>query len=169
VKNCTIAHKKHYSHSHTDKHTQTLTLSHPQTHSNTHTLTPTNTLKHSNTHTLTPTNTLKHSHSHTYTHKHTQTLSLTLMNSHMHTLYASFLLSFFHKNSNLVSHFIVSHKCIRFSWGVLSIIFLLKSISSTVYVRIFCTKFLHKRLQSCVLGLTFLGAKILAQNAHIKC
>jgi len=48
-------------------------------------------------------------------------------------------------------------------WGIQ------ESILSTFYIQIFCTKFWRPKLQSCVLGLKFFGAKTLAQNAGVKC
>jgi len=40
----------------------------------------------------------------------------------------------------------------------------LESILSTFYASVLCTKFWHLKLQSCVLGLKFFGAKISATN-----
>jgi len=54
-------------------------------------------------------------------------------------------------------------------WTSLSKVLLQVSISSTFYVRIFCTKLWRKKFQSCVLGLKYFGAKISVQNEHVKC
>jgi len=43
------------------------------------------------------------------------------------------------------------------------------SISSRFYSSVFCTKFWHQKLLSCVLSLRFFGAKISVQNVRIKC
>jgi hypothetical protein len=37
------------------------------------------------------------------------------------------------------------------------------------YTHIFCTKLFRQKLQSCVLGLKFFGAKILYKNPGVKC
>jgi len=60
----------------------------------------------------------------------------------------------FEFNLNSLSHF---------CWGIR-----LKSISSTFYARVFCMKFWHQKLQSCVLGLKFFGTKILYEKCAGK-
>ncbi len=44
----------------------------------------------------------------------------------------------------------------------------LLSISSTFYMHIFCMKFWRQKLQNCVLGLKFFGAKISAKKCALK-
>jgi len=43
------------------------------------------------------------------------------------------------------------------------------SISSTFYTHLFASIFWRQKLQSCVLGLKFFGAKISAKKARVKC